>query len=275
MCNKNRSTQRQCGTTFLEMLIAVLIMAIITAAIFQLYVVQHDSYLSQDDVANVQQNARASIDELARHIRMAGFDLPLGVAPVTAANTDPDTITARYHHAGCETQLASDMVAPSSQLTCSDDVSCFEVGQAVYVCDPDSGGGEWFKIGQLETSTKTLVPIAALSKGYRRGALVQATSEVKFYIDNASRPDHPCLMVKLVGQPPQTFAEDIEDLQLQYRMKNGLLVDVPVVAADVREVLITVTGRSRNISAELADRTGVGYRTRSFSTSVHVRNIGS
>jgi type IV pilus assembly protein PilW len=88
---------RQGGATLIELLIALVLTGIITAAVMQTYVTQHENYLVQDDVTVMQQSSRACIDEMTRQIRMAGHHLPLGLDPIVAANTDPDTITITYH----------------------------------------------------------------------------------------------------------------------------------------------------------------------------------
>ena len=46
----------------------------------------------------------------------------------------------------------------------------------------------------------------------------------------------PCLMILAPGMPvAQIYAENITDIQFQYRMKNGNIVDVPVVSDNIRK----------------------------------------
>lgn len=267
-----KKTRGQQGTSFLEVMIALLIMGIVTTAIFQLYVTQHKNYITQDDITNIQQNARASIDELSRHIRMAGYDIPLGLPSITAANTNPDTITITYLGSGCETYLSAPMPQPSAELKCATDISCFYDGQWIYIYEPDSAVGEWFVITQVQEAAlhiqhNTMV----LSRKYGADALVLALTQLKFFIDTTTDPNHPNLMVQLMGQPPQVYAEDIIDLQFRYCMKNGAVVDVPTIVDNVREVLISVTGRSRSPNP---DNPSDPYRSRTFATSVYLRNLG-
>ncbi len=265
------------GTSFLEVMVALAIMGVVTTAIFKLYITQHQNYMVQDDVSNVQQNARAVINELGRQIRMAGFDLPLGIDPIVAANTNPDTITITYSSTGCETYLASAMATAGSQLDCAVDVSCFDDGQWVYIFHPDSGGGEWFQISTVDAGGMKLQQAAGatLSKAFDKDAIVLSLSQVKFFLDTLSNPDNPSLCLGLPGQPPLMYAENIVDLQFRYRMKNGMLLDQPVVTDDIREVLISLTGRSENPDYE-KKAAGVSdpYRYRTFNTTVFLRNVG-
>jgi len=256
-------------------MIALLILGVVTTAIFKLYITQHKNYLTQDDITTIQQNVRASIDELSRHIRMAGYDLPLGLPSIAAANTDPDTITITYLSDGCDTYLSAPMPQPSSELKCGTDISCFYDGQWVYIYDPDLASGEWFEITHVQAAAYHLQHnTMVLSRKYDANALVLAISQIKFFVDNTTDPNHPNLMIHIMGQTPQVFAEDIIDLQFQYCMKNGAVVDVPTVIDNIREVSISISGRSHKPDVELAEELENQYRQRTFSTSVYLRNIG-
>ncbi len=259
------------GFSFLEVLIALGMMGIVTTAVFKIYINQHKNYLIQDDVTNIQQNARASIDEIARNVRMAGYDLPDGLDAITASNTNPDTITLNYRIDNCDTYLSSPMPQPSAELKCATDVSCFTEGDYVYIYEPDSGGGEWFEITAVQEAALHIQHnTMSLSKTYGADALVLSMHQAKFYLDMTTDPDHPTLMVKFQGEDAQIYAENIDDLQFQYVMKNGATLDVPTLVDNIREILITVRGRS-----DIPDVDSQEYRNRTFSTSVNVRNLGS
>jgi Tfp pilus assembly protein PilW len=62
------------GITVLEMLIASFLSFLVAGASLHFYLSQHKSWMTQNDVADVQQNARASLDEIASHLRMAGYE---------------------------------------------------------------------------------------------------------------------------------------------------------------------------------------------------------
>ncbi len=259
------------GFSLIEVMIALTLTGIIIVGIMKLYVVQHQNYIVQDDVSTIQQNARASIDELTRQIRMAGYDLPQGIDPVVASNTNPDTITITYCADGCDTYLASAMPQPSSELKCATDVSCFEDGQWVYIFHPDSGGGEWFEITAVQAAAKHLQHnTMVLSQKYDADAIIIALNQAKFFVDNTTDPSHPSLMVQMPGRTPQLYAENISDLQFRYRLTNGNIVDVPVLVDDVCEILISVTGRSSHVDYENPEN---GYRIRTYRSSVNLRNI--
>lgn len=245
------------------------------------YVTQHESYLVQDDVAVMQQSSRACIDEMTRNIRMAGHHLPLGLPPIVAANTNPDTITLVYHGNDCETFLTEAMPTTSAELKCND-VSCFEEDQWVYIYDPDSAVGEWFQISEVQASNhlQHRYNPKDLSRKYPADAIILALNQVKFFVDDVSDPDNPKLMVKMGGEAPAVYADHIVDLQFRYRLANGTIVDLPVLISDVREVLVDVTAQSilegsgGEVVMEQGDRGGEAVRkTRTYSSSVSLRNM--
>jgi prepilin-type N-terminal cleavage/methylation domain-containing protein len=260
------------GVSLIEVMIALVLTGIISIACLRLYSTQHKSYMVQDDITGIQGAARASIDELTRQVRMAGYGLPLGVPPLLAYNTNPDTIVITYAAENCESVLSSPMPKPSAELKCSGDLSCFYDGQWVYIFDPDSGGGEFFEITEVQVAAFHLQHNTMdLSRTYDTNAIIIAMNQVKFFIDNTSDPDHPALMMQLPGQAPVVYAENVPDLQFRYRLTNGTVVDQPVLMSDVREVHISVTGRSNTPDYAYDEPE---YRSRNYTSSVFVRNIG-
>jgi type IV pilus assembly protein PilW len=68
----NRSKEH--GFTMVELLVAMTMAAVVMAAVYTLYKTQQDSYIAQDQVVEMQQNVRASFYQIARDLRMAGFN---------------------------------------------------------------------------------------------------------------------------------------------------------------------------------------------------------
>jgi len=260
------------GISLVEVMIALVLTGIMATAVMRLFATQHENYLVQDRVVSAQQNARAIIDALVRHVRMAGYDIPAGVSALRAANTDPDTIMVIYSPDDCEAYLATDMASAGSVLECSADVSCFDDGQWVYIYDPVSSDGEWLQISAVQTGTLSLEHTTALSRTYSQNAVITSLAQAKFFVDSQSDPDCPSLMVQPAGGVPLVYAEGIADVQFRYRLANGTLVDYPILANDVREVQISVTctkNRPGDADGEMA-----GSPSRTFASSVCLRNLG-
>lgn len=68
----------QKGITLVELLIACLLTFIVGSAALEFYASQHNQWLAQTDVSDMQQNARALKDELTTSIRSAGYGIIVG-----------------------------------------------------------------------------------------------------------------------------------------------------------------------------------------------------
>jgi hypothetical protein len=244
----------------------------VVSAGYALYLNQHEGWLIQEQVTNMQQNARVAMHELETRIRMAGFGLPGGFQPIYAANANPDTITILFQNEfECESTIEHSMPQPSSELRCDGhDISCFEEDTWAYIYDPFADTGEFFYITHVQVAASHIQHhIAPLSRRYPKGSIVMMVDMFKYYIDTTDT-NHPNLMVQGVGEPPAVYAEDIEDLQFRYGLANGVFVDVPPAASVVREVLITLTARTERKDLQFAGE----YRRRTLTSDVKVRNLG-
>jgi len=70
-------------------------MAAISAAALQFYQSQHGQFIRQTDVADTQQSLRATMDELTRKIRLAGYRVYGQTAIMTLS--DDTWLALRYH----------------------------------------------------------------------------------------------------------------------------------------------------------------------------------
>jgi prepilin-type N-terminal cleavage/methylation domain-containing protein len=64
----------QKGITLIELLVALVILGLVVAGIYRVFVAQSKAYTVQDQVVEVQQNVRSAMELLLRDLRMAGFD---------------------------------------------------------------------------------------------------------------------------------------------------------------------------------------------------------
>lgn len=261
------------GVTLIEILLAVLLTGIISAAMFRVYVNQHHAWNIQDSVIEMQHNARSSIDELTRQIRMAGFDLPNGLDAIKASNTNPDTITIYYRASACDATIVNPMPDKSSELKCDGyDLNCFIVGEDAYIYDPASDSGEFFTVTHIQEAPAHLQHnLAPLSFIYPVGSVILKVEAIKFFVDN-SDTNHPRLMVQFKEEAPQIYAEDITDLQFTYTLRNGITLDSPTLVDDVRRISIEVTARTEKPDIEFEEEP---YRFETYQSQVYLRNLGS
>lgn len=90
---KENRLKNQRGITLIEVLIAALLTLIIGAAALGFYVTQHNSWLVQEDVSEMQQNIRVVLDEISKNIRRAGFGVPAGHPTIVVGQ---NTLTIFY-----------------------------------------------------------------------------------------------------------------------------------------------------------------------------------
>jgi len=62
------------GSTLIELLIALVISGIVVAGFYRLFITQTKTYAVQDQVVEVQQGIRSTMEILVRDLRMTGFD---------------------------------------------------------------------------------------------------------------------------------------------------------------------------------------------------------
>lgn len=80
------------GFTLIELLVSMVVSGIVIASIYASFQAQQNSYLAQDQVAEMQQNIRAGGDLMIREIRMAGYDPDeTGNYGIIQANSDADS----------------------------------------------------------------------------------------------------------------------------------------------------------------------------------------
>jgi len=61
------------GFTLIEILVSLFLTGVIAATAFEFYVSMHNQTLAQDEISEMQQNARACIIDITKTLRMAGF----------------------------------------------------------------------------------------------------------------------------------------------------------------------------------------------------------
>ncbi len=70
--NRFRNTR---GYSLIELLIALIVTGIIATAGFQFYVKMHNSTIAQEEISDMQQSSRVSLERISKSLRMAGFKI--------------------------------------------------------------------------------------------------------------------------------------------------------------------------------------------------------
>ena len=91
------------GITLIELMVTLVISGIVIAGIYRVFIAQTRAYSVQDQVVEVQQNVRGTMELLLRDLRMAGHDDDHPNSAITINNpilhpVDDDSITLNYEY---------------------------------------------------------------------------------------------------------------------------------------------------------------------------------
>ncbi len=269
----NTRLGRIAGFTVVELLIAVLLAALITTASMSLYLTQHKQFMVQGDISDMQASMRAGMSEICTRIRMAGYSLPSGFPCIVTHNTNPDTIEVVTNSDNMDgVQIEHAMPTPSSELRCDGhDISAVNIGDTLYIYDPVAMIGEYFTVSQVQLSSSNIQHNdTPLSRCYPQGSKIIKAINYKFYIDNTTDAAHPSLVYQVSHIGPQIYAENITDLNVQYVLSSGQIVDNTNFAYMIREAIITLSGKTDKADEGFLNP----YHNRSLTTRIKIRNLG-
>jgi hypothetical protein len=72
---KTNLVSKQKGLSLVELLIATTLTVLIGSVMLDFYISQHNQFLVQEEISDMQQNGRIAMDEIATNIRKAGYGL--------------------------------------------------------------------------------------------------------------------------------------------------------------------------------------------------------
>jgi type IV pilus assembly protein PilW len=145
---KQNGVKKQSGFTLLELLIALGVGSIISAAIYAVYDNQQKTFLASDQIAAMQQNLRAAMLVMGKEIREAGCD------PDKTANAG--FVSATIGRMQFTRDIAGDAVKPNEH-----DGDVLDAGENVtFGFSPaddndadgiaDGGGADWSQVADLK-----------------------------------------------------------------------------------------------------------------------------
>jgi prepilin-type N-terminal cleavage/methylation domain-containing protein len=270
------------GVTLIELLIALVISAIIIAGIYRTFIQQQKSYATQEQVADMQQNVRVSINRMMREIRMAGFGNVQGVLPVTflgGTRTYPNIVNPDLPNAGEFTIVsgiggsASLIAQPNTGGLASNQI------QVSSLAEFDTNNKKYISIGGLESNSITAidVPNKILTLNTDVGNVYQIGGKTPVYV-YAIRAISYQILIDASGRPIlrrdenigggfQPVADNIE--AIEFRNPDGSTPLNP----NSTSMQVAVTARTDRPDPEL-QKAGDGYRRRQYTSIILQRNRG-
>jgi len=256
------------GFTLIEIMIALAIAGILLVSIYNLYISQSRTYTVQEQVSDMQQNARIAMDIVSRHIRMAGFGQPSwttingtsgityeGINVTDGGTGNPDTLTI----VGCidppPGKLASAAAASSTTITLqsSDEANKFNTPTKsdIFIGELENAKVTGVSGANLTIDTDTVQSgNQGLANGYPAGTNVYLVKRVTYTIGSTSLRRN-----ENAGGGNDEIAVNVEDLQVTFSTPT---------------VNLSITAKTRNKDP---DYTGDGYHRMTLTSDIIARNL--
>ncbi len=257
---------RKDGVTLIELLIALTLSGILIAVLYRAFIAQQDNYTVQDQVAEMQQNVRIAIDQMTKEIRMAGYGGDM-LSVFADVNGFTDRITPSSN---AITVLLADQVGVLKENTVKGvrqlkvtNASVFNEDKKKYLC---LNGLNNYVVQTVSGDTITLE--APLEEGHPIGQPVYLVKAISYYL-GASGGKTVLRRNENTGGGGQPLAENIESLEFTYFNADGNVTSNP---PDIRRVEVAVTAKTSMSDPRM--KGGDGYRRRTLSSNISVRNAG-
>ena len=181
--------KRNGGFTLIEILVAVLAAGILISAIYQVLVNQNRVYVVEKQNIEIQQNARAALDFMARELRLAGFGVP------DDHFVDTNVFVDLINNA----DLGTEGVDPGTDAI----IFTADVGQSSWVAQPTDA----------EKDTKSVSVYAAADKGldFQKGSDDNPTKVdlIAYYLGEKKKLNTEPLLISGVDPPEPEDAEQV------------------------------------------------------------------
>ena len=255
------------GLTLIELLIALVLSSLLTAVLYRAFIGQQRTYTVEDQVAEMQQNVRIAMGQMTREIRMAGhggnilsvFGNINGFSNIITPAHDAITVILA-DEVGTLKQKAE---KGTHQLKVTNAL-IFNGDKKKYLC---LGGLNSYWVQSVTGDTITLGAFLTEDHPIHQSVfLVKAVS----YYTGVSGGKTVLRRNENTGGGGQPLAENIETLEFSYVDSKG---DVTANPPDIRMVKVTVTARTSRLDPDY--KGGDGYRRRTLSSNIKIRNLGS
>ena len=224
----------EAGFSLVEVMSALIILAIAMTAVFATFISQQQSFTVQNRVAEMQQNLRQAVEFMSRDIRIAGYGIPdnvtipngvvaTGVTSIRSLyakdnTTGPDQIYVLYMFDmdGNQppTSLTSPMGALATAISVANTGGFFDNEGNLVTRSTTNTTADLFQISGTPAGTTISLDTGSYNvhPGFPAGGYLTSPSAVakarfvRYYIDSTTDPAHPTLMVRPDGGPSRTAA---------------------------------------------------------------------
>ena len=254
------------GLTLIELLIALVLSSILIAALYRGFISQQKTYTVQDQVADMQQNLRIAMGQMTKEVRMAGYGGDM-LSIFGHINGFTDIITPADNSitiilADEVGVLKENAAKGTSQLNVTN-ARIFNNDKKKYLC---LNGLNNYLVQSV--TSDTIVLTTPLAEGHPINQPAYLVKAISYYL-GVSGGKAVLRRNENTGGGGQPLAENIESLEFTYFDTNGNVTSNP---PDIRMVKVTVTAKTNMVDPQL--KGGDGYRRRTLSSNIKVRNLG-
>ena len=252
--------------TLTELLIALVLSSILIAALYRVFISQHKTSTVQDQVADMQQNVRIAIGQMTREIRMAGYGGDI-LAVFGNINGFTNIITPASNSITViladEIGVLKENAAKGTHQLSVTHAMKFNTDKKKYLC---LNGLNNYLIESI--TGDTIILTTSLTEGHPINESVYLVKAISYDL-GLSGGKTVLRRDENTGGGAQPLAENIESLQFTYFDLNGNVTANP---PDIRMVEVTATAKTNMFDPEY--KGGDGYRRRTLSSHIKVRNAG-
>lgn len=280
------------GFTLMELLIVVAILGMVITAVLGVYKSTQRTAYTQDEVVEVQQNLRVSLDQISRDLRDAGFMVNGNAISVATGNTLTMQTAAMP---AVMARIVAPTSAPFYYTTPADTATerQIKVASSDMVDLFDSGAsGDWVRIIRPPNQTEPLNDTFQIShkdsagptltlKDFGTENIIYKPGDIIVKVPSQTSSLPRTVSYSLSGEDlirndgaNRTLASKLTGLNFDYLMDDGSETDTVTGSdlADIRAVRVNVIGAT-SASQTGSDEYGTGgVRTRELSTVVVLRN---
>jgi len=291
-----RKLRKDSGLTLIELLIALVLSSILIAALYRTFISQHKTFTVQEQVVDMQQNARATLFRMVREIRMSGFGRVAGeyvpgvgyvsrILPVQFTGTKGETITYRnilnrdtpapgwltIITAVNSVKHTAELLGVSSRFQIVVDKVDEVKEHALSYGQDEQDKRYYISIDGVECNQATITEDNTgstkqylldlehpLQYHYKPGARVSPIAAVSFQLGDREE----------TGSGQQPIAENIESVSFGYFDGHG---NATLDDKAVRMVRVVITARAKKPNPLVQDRED--YLRREIASNIQIRNL--
>jgi len=289
------------GVTLVELLVALVLSSILIFVLYKTFIRQHKTYAVQEQVFDLQQNARAMMARMVREIRMAGFGRVAGehvpgagyvsrILPVQFKNAGgtvisyPNVLNRDQSSSGLLTIVTAinspfaRLIGTSSRFEITVEPVNYERDRAYF--DEKNTNKRYISIDGVESNAITGIEEETVDGKRIFRFTLQHPLEYNYRKDAFYTKDvfvYPVTAVSFQlqsreepGESSQPIAENIKELTFEYFSTNG---EATANDRDIRMIRVTVTATVPPDKADPDFKDNEGRRIRQLASNIQIRNL--